>query len=97
MDEEKIYEIEEICKTLASLVRLQILFFLKDHPNSLAKDISKSLNCNIKTLSQHIKKLHQSGMINRLNRGREVELSLNNKGNKIIDFINLYTKNSNKG
>lgn len=91
------YKIEEICKTLASTVRLQILFFLKNHPNSLAKDISKSLNCNIKTLSQHIKKLHQSGMINRLNKGREVELSLNEKGNRIIDFINIYSNNSNKG
>ncbi len=95
MNESIIADVELVCKALASTVRLKILLYLQQHPCSLAKDISIDIKCNIKTLSQHIKKLYQSGLLDRMISGRTIELSLNKKGKQIIEIIQLAQNGNN--
>jgi DNA-binding transcriptional ArsR family regulator len=80
--------IEDLFKILASDARLKIIYYLYDSQKSNVKNISNELGCNIKTLSQHVKKLYSGGIVNRLNKGREVELSLSDKGYEVIKLIN---------
>ena len=86
------YDYEKIannCKILSNNVRLKIITYLDVNKVSLATNISKAINCNIKTVSQHIDKLYCGGIINKAVRGRTVELALTPKGKKIIEIIKL--------
>jgi len=49
--------------------------------------ICAELNCNLKTLSEHARRLVQAGLLDKKYRGREVAHSLSPYGKIILKFI----------
>jgi len=73
-------------KILSSDTRLRILNELKDRPTTMSF-LSKTLNKHVTTVSEHLEKLENAGLVERNQRsgGKFVFYNLTNKGKRIIE------------
>jgi len=53
-------------------------------------EICQALNANFKTISEHIRRLVQAGLVNKKYRGRQVEHYLSPYGKKFLKFMNSF-------
>ena len=53
-------------------------------------EITEALGCNIKTISEHTRRLVQAGLLNKKYRGREVEHSLSPYGQRFASFARKF-------
>ena len=81
---------ERHLKGVANHRRIEILFVVADNDGITLDSICEILDCNIKTLSEHTKKLVQSGLINKYRRGRGVGHSLSPYGKRFLRFIRTF-------
>lgn len=80
-------QIEKHIKGIANHRRIDILLLVAGNPNLSVEDISKNLNCNFKTISGHILKLVQSGLVDKNYNGRELFHVLSPYGKIFVKFI----------
>lgn len=74
-------------KGLANHRRISILLLVKDREGISLEQISEQLNCNIKTISEHTRRLVQAGLLNKKYQGRSVAHNLSPYGKLAINFI----------
>jgi predicted transcriptional regulator len=79
-------QLERIFKGIANHRRIAILLLIKNNPGMSLLEISNTLKCNIKTISEHIRKLVISGLVNKKYQGRMVIHNLSPYGEKVIKF-----------
>jgi len=83
----KTRRLERIVKGFANHRRIQIMELMDKEPElSLAK-ISTKLKINIKTASEHIRRLVISGLVLKRNRGNNVLHKLSPQGLSILKFL----------
>ncbi len=80
-------QLERHFKGMANHWRIDILNLVAKVNDISLEDIASRLECNIKTISEHAKKLAQSGLINKHYEGRTVAHSLSPYGKIFYDFI----------
>ena len=80
-------QLERHFKGMANHRRIAILLLVSKDPNITLEAISESLDCNIKTISEHTRRLVQAGLINKEYRGRKVEHRVSPYGKIFCDFI----------
>ena len=83
-------QIERHFKGAANHYRIDILILLASRPDCTLGDIVSELNGNIKTISDHTRRLVQAGLVNKKYQGQSVEHSLSPYGYKFIDFIKSF-------
>lgn len=83
-------QLERHFKGIANHRRIEILGLIAKDDGISLDDIADSLNCNIKTISEHTKKLVQAGLINKKYRGRLVAHSLSPYGQTFHKFIKSF-------
>lgn len=83
-------QLEKYFKGAANHRRIEILLLVAESENISVEDIADSLNCNIKTISAHIQKLAQSGLVNKRYQGRIVLHSLSPYGRRFVKFITTF-------
>lgn len=83
-------QMERHFKGLANHWRISILLAVSRNPNMTLDNITEYLDANIKTISEHTRKLVQAGLLNKKYQGRSVTHTLSPYGKKIIDFIKLF-------
>ncbi|MBI4032504.1 winged helix-turn-helix transcriptional regulator [Candidatus Berkelbacteria bacterium] len=83
-------ELERYFKGVANHRRIEILLLIKRKPEITLAQIAYELDCNIKTISEHTRRLVQAGLVNKKYRGREVAHSLSPYGKKFIEFIKSF-------
>jgi len=74
-------------KGIANHRRIDILLLIHKKEGITVEDISEDLRANIKTISEHTRRLVQAGLVNKKYRGRMVEHSLSPYGKQLIKFI----------
>ena len=79
-------QLERYFKGAANHRRLEILFLIAKHNGLTLEQIAETLNCNMKTISEHTRRLVQAGLLNKKYRGRAVEHSLSPYGQGFVDF-----------
>ena len=80
-------QLERHFKGVANHRRIDILKLIA-HQNEISlENITKDLNCNTKTISEHTRKLTQAGLINKKYQGRTVIHSLSPYGKIFHKFI----------
>lgn len=79
--------LERILKGVANHWRLRILFLLREEPNLPLIDIASRLDGNFKTISEHTKKLFQSGLIEKRYKGQMVLHSISSLGDRFLSRI----------
>ena len=80
-------QLERHFKGVANHRRISILLLVARNPNITLELISKNLDCNMKTISEHTRRLVQAGLINKEYRGRKVEHKISPYGKFFFDFI----------
>ena len=83
-------QLERYCKGVANHRRLEILFLTNRRDGITLDGIAQALECNMKTISEHTRRLVQAGLLNKKYQGREVIHSLSPYGRKFIDFMRSF-------
>lgn len=83
-------QIERYCKGLSNHWRLEILFLLSNRKAMTLDDIARTLGCNMKTLSEHTKRLVQAGLLNKKYKKQFVEHSLSPYGARFVKFLKTF-------
>ncbi len=83
----KFYTLEKIIKGASNHRRVEILYLLKEKPNLSVFDISEKLKCNFKTISEHTRRLVQSGLISKYSDGSSVRHEITLLGENVLKFL----------
>lgn len=83
-------QLERYFKGAANHRRIEIIFLIANKNGITLDGICEALDCNIKTISEHTKKLVQAGLVNKKYHGREVAHSLSPYGSRFLKFIHTF-------
>ena len=83
-------KIEKIVKGFANHRRIQILELLEKTPSLSVDDISQNLNVGFFTISDHIRKLADAGLVEKRYKGRFVIHDLTKMGKSILSFCKMF-------
>lgn len=80
-------QLERYFKGSANHNRISILILVSKNSDISLEDIASILDKNIKTISEHTRRLVQSGLLNKKSSGRHVVHSLSPYGVKFVKFL----------
>ena len=83
-------QLERHIKGAANHWRIEILFLIQKNGGITLEDINARLDGNVKTVSEHVRKLSQAGLVNKKYRGREVEHHLSPYGERFYLFLKSF-------
>jgi len=83
-------QLERYFKGAANHRRISILLLVLKNPGISVDNISESLNCNFKTISEHTRRLVQAGLLNKNYKGNTVEHRVSPYGKMFCDFIHKF-------
>ena len=82
-------KIEKVVKGFANHRRIQILELLEKNPDLSVDQISQNLNVNFMTISDHVRKLADAGLVDKKYKGRIVMNTLTKEGKNILSFCKM--------
>jgi hypothetical protein len=85
------HQIERHLKGVASYRRIEILFVIADNDFITLDGICETVKGNVKTISEHTRKLSQSGLIRKYRRGRGVVHCLSPYGKIMHKFLKTFS------
>jgi len=80
-------QLERYFKGLATHRRIEILILVSQNEGITLDEIAKRLDCNLKTISEHTRRLLQAGLLRKDYQGRAVCHSLSPYGKMFLEFI----------
>ena len=83
-------KIEKIVKGFANHRRIQVLELLSKNFDLSVDQISQNLNVDFYTISDHIRKLADSGLVEKKYKGRFVLHNLTKRGKYILSFCKMF-------
>lgn len=81
--------LERIVKGFANHRRIQILQLLRRKPEASVFEIAGALDMNIKTASEHTRRLAIAGLVLKRNQGLMVRHKLTARGESILEFLRI--------
>ena len=85
-------QMERHFKGAANHRRIQVLLLLAYASNLSLEKIARKLGVNLFTMAEHVRRLHQSGLVDKNYHGREVHHSLSPYGKKFVSFLSVIQK-----
>ena len=83
-------QLERLFKGVAIHRRIAILVLVAKNPGMSLEQIADDLRCNIKTISEHTRRLVHAGLLNKKYKGRTVEHSISPYGKIFYEFIRTF-------
>ena len=83
-------QLERHLKGVANHGRIDILRLVEKQPGISVDGIAEKLNRNVKTASEHTRRLVQAGLLNKAYVGTMVSHSLSPYGKKILAFLETF-------
>ncbi len=83
-------QLERYFKGVANYRRISILQLVSRSEGITLDDLSRRLECNLKTISEHTRRLVQAGLLNKTYRGRAVAHSLSPYGKKMLTCLETF-------
>ncbi|MDP1710583.1 MAG: winged helix-turn-helix domain-containing protein [candidate division WWE3 bacterium] len=83
-------QLERHFKGVANHRRIEILFLVSTHEGISVEGIANTLNCNLKTISEHTRRLVQAGLLRKKYQGRTVAHTLSPYGRTFVRFIKSF-------
>ncbi|EKD56149.1 MAG: hypothetical protein ACD_58C00288G0006 [uncultured bacterium] len=83
-------KLERVYKGVANHRRIEIMFLIDKHNELSLNEISELIKCNLKTISEHTKRLYLAGLVNKRHYGNNVLHSLSPYGDKIYATFKLF-------
>ncbi len=82
-------KVEKVVKSFANHRRIQILELVNSKPGLPVDKIAENLNINFMTISDHVRKLADAGLIQKQYKGRYVLHRLTKQGKNILSFCKM--------
>ena len=83
-------QLERIFKGISNHRRIEIILMINKNPGITLVTIAQQLDCNIKTIAEHTRKLVIAGLVNKKYIGSSVAHQLSPYGVKIIKVIEKF-------
>lgn len=83
-------QLERHFKGIANHHRIEILLLVNTNDQITVEGIAESLGSNIKTISEHTRRLVHAGLLNKNYQGRTVAHSLSPYGKAVVLFIRTF-------
>ena len=83
---------ERHLKGMANHYRIEILLVIGESDGITLESIVDTLGANEKTIGEHTRRLHQSGLINKKYRGKFVEHALSPYGKIFVRFLKSFQR-----
>ena len=83
---------ERHLKGMANHYRIEILLLIGESDGITLESIVDALGANEKTIGEHTRRLHQSGLINKKYRGKFVEHALSPYGKIFVRFLKSFQR-----
>jgi Bacterial regulatory protein, arsR family. len=83
-------QLERYFKGAANHRRIEILLLIDKNNGIAVEGIVQILNANFKTVSEHIRRLVQAGLVNKNYQGRRVSQTLSPYGKRFVEFIRTF-------
>ena len=83
-------QMERHFKGVANHWRIEILELIASNNGITVEKIADKLRCNFKTISEHTRRLAQSGLVNKKYKGRSVAHTLSPYGKIFHKFIKTF-------
>lgn len=83
-------KIEKVIKGFANHRRIQILELLDKNSGMSVDGISQNLKVGFFTISDHIRKLADAGLVEKNNKGRFVINTITKRGKYILSFCKMF-------
>lgn len=80
-------QLERHFKGVANHRRIAILMLVYKKQGLTLEEIADNLDCNLKTISEHTRRLVQAGLLNKEYKGRNVEHRVSPYGKTFAEFI----------
>lgn len=80
-------QLEKIAKGFANQRRIRILLMLHAQPELSVVEIADRLRGNIKTISEHLAKMHAGGLILKRHAAHHVRHALTDRGRATVAFL----------
>lgn len=80
-------QLERIVRGFSNHRRIQILSLVSENPELSVGEIAYKLRINVKTASEHIRRLAISGLILKRNQGKNGRHKLSDRGVIILTFL----------
>lgn len=84
-------KLERHFKGVANHTRIKILFLVRKNPGITLVGISDGLKANLKTVSEHTRRLVLAGLIEKVSEGRDVRHKLSRYGKIFMKFIDEFS------
>ncbi|MEK7138776.1 MAG: winged helix-turn-helix domain-containing protein [Patescibacteria group bacterium] len=84
-------QIERHVKGIANHRRIEILFLVSNKEGISVEGISNNLRCNFKTISEHVRRLAQAGLVEKKYEGHLVKHRLSPYGHIFIAFLKSFS------
>ncbi|OGG57105.1 hypothetical protein A3D71_04525 [Candidatus Kaiserbacteria bacterium RIFCSPHIGHO2_02_FULL_55_20] len=85
-------KLERHFKGVSNHRRIQILILIAKHPEITLFDIVDAVNGNMKTISEHVRRLTLAGLVEKRYSGREVRHVLTPYGRTFYSFIETFSR-----
>lgn len=82
-------ELEKIIKGAGNHRRIEVIYILAKQPGLTVTQLSENLKVNYKTISEHLRRLCHSGLIEKRYQGAEVQHTLTDLGKTILKFLRI--------
>ena len=83
-------QLERYFKGAANHYRIEILVLVDRNQGMTLEGITENLNANVKTISEHTKKLVAAGLLNKKYRGKYVTHELSPYGKRFLEFMRSF-------
>jgi len=84
-------QLERHLKGVANHRRIEILFLIAREEGISVEGISGNLRCNFKTISEHIRRLNQAGLVEKNYEGHYMKHRLTPYGRTFITFLTSFS------
>lgn len=84
-------QLERHLKGVTNHRRIEILSLVAESKGVSLEDIAESLDCNIKTISEHARRLAHSGLVRKEYQGRRVIHTLSPYGRIFYKFLQTFS------
>ena len=82
-------QLERIVRGFSNHRRIQILSLVNENPELSVGEIAYKLKINLKTASEHIRRLAISGLMLKRSQGKNVRHKLSDRGVVILAFLRM--------
>ena len=80
-------KLEKIVRGFSNHRRIQIMALLAGEPDLSVAEVADELKVDFRTISEHLRRLHNSGLVVKRNMGNEVEHKLSGIGKSTLMFL----------